>query len=107
MKVTRNTLALVVLTAVALAGAIVLAALHDAVPDYLTLVIVAGVSAIAGVSVPDNSAATDLAVQLANLLHLSVPATPAPAPTPAAPVAPVAVSPLPPSSPATDQPPTA
>jgi hypothetical protein len=101
MNLSRNVGALVLLVALALVGSIVLLALGHTVPDYITLVVVTGVGALAGVALPTGVAAdsstpaADLASLLAaiaghlgDLVHH----------TPAAPVA----SPLPPAAPATD-----
>lgn len=57
MKLSRNVAALVLLTALALVGAVVLLALHDPVPEFLTFVVVTGVGALAGVAIPGETLA--------------------------------------------------
>lgn len=49
-------LALAVLTGLALVGAVVLVALGHPVPDFLSLVVVGGVTGVAGATSPDVSA---------------------------------------------------
>ena len=93
-KITRGGLGLLVLTCIALAGAIALAVLHDPVPEWLTLVVIAGFSAIAGVSTPDSAQlAAELAARMAvpAVIPTIVPtAEPAASSSPLPPVAPPA-----------------
>lgn len=56
MNLSRNTLALALLTLIALVGIIVLLALHISVPDYLSFIATTGFGAVAGVAVPDHPA---------------------------------------------------
>jgi hypothetical protein len=113
MKVTLNAIGIVVLAAIALIGAIVLVALGKVVPEFLSLVAISGLGAVAGITVPASPPANvDLAGLAAALLNQSAPAA-APAPAPAAATtvtsAPATVTtittpnPVPAATPATDQ----
>jgi hypothetical protein len=56
MNLSRNAAAIAVLSALALIGAIVLIATGHPVPDYLSLMAVSGLGALAGVALPDMPA---------------------------------------------------
>jgi hypothetical protein len=79
---------LAVITTVAIVGLVVLAALGRAIPDVLGLVVVSGLSGIAGVTIPTGADASSLGGVVAGLIE-RVEAlarhepTPAPLPEPA------------------------